>query len=179
MNKYKLISIDRIKGELYGVTNKNKQIILNPGDKFIYNGHKYRTGHQGNYFAYFPWWMYFKALRFIAGIFRGKQYTEKDFDYQFMVRDEDIISYDFQGWPNYKMTLREILKSLGANTNKGVIGFREKDPILDVYPKVLEDDGMGYGVNARYITEASVDKEDKSFISIFAEPEIEDENTDE
>ena len=96
-----------------------------------------------------------------------------------MTRDEDIISYDFQGWPVYKMTLREILIEMGSLQENGLIGFKTDDPILDVYPKVLEDDGMGYGVNARYITEASVDREDKSFISIFAEPEIEDEKTDE
>jgi len=96
-----------------------------------------------------------------------------------MVRDEDIISYDFQGWPVYKMTLREILIEMGSLQENGLIGFKTDDPILDVYPKVLEDDGMGYGVNVRYITEASVDREDKSVISIFAEPEIEDEKENE
>ena len=96
-----------------------------------------------------------------------------------MVRDEDIISYDFQGWPVYKMTLREILIEMGSLQENGLIGFKTDDPILDVYPKVLEDDGMGYGVNARYITEASVDSEDKSFISMFVESEMKGNKNDE
>ena len=91
-----------------------------------------------------------------------------------MDKENDIISYDFQGWPNYKRNLREILNMMGAVEENGMIGFKTDDVILDVYPKVLEDDGMGYGVNGRYITEVGVDDEDKSFISIFAEPEIED-----
>jgi len=95
-----------------------------------------------------------------------------------MKKDEDIISYDFQGWPNYKMTLREILKSLGANVDNGVIGFKEKDPILDIYPKILEDDGMGYGVNERYVIDSYCDEE-KNFINMFAEPEMKDNKNDE
>lgn len=95
-----------------------------------------------------------------------------------MKKDEDIISYDFQGWPNYKMTLREILERLGATENKGVIGFNEKDPILDIYPKILEDDGMGYGVNERYVIESDCDEE-KTFINMFAEPEMKGDKNDE
>lgn len=91
-----------------------------------------------------------------------------------MDKEEDIISYGFQGWPNFKRTLREILNMMGAVEENGMIGFKTDDAILDVYPKVLEDDGMGYGVNERYITEVGVADKDKSFISIFAEPEIED-----
>ena len=91
-----------------------------------------------------------------------------------MTRDEDIISYDFQGWPNYKMNLREILEELGATVENGVIGFKTDNPVLDIYPRVLHDDGMAYGVDPRYITEAFADMEDK-YINIFAEPEIEDE----
>lgn len=91
-----------------------------------------------------------------------------------MTIDEDIISYDFQGWPNYKMNLREILEELGATVENGVIGFKTNNPVLDIYPRVLHDDGMGYGVDPRYITEAFADMEDK-YINIFAEPEIEDE----
>lgn len=95
-----------------------------------------------------------------------------------MTRDEDIISYDFQGWPNYKMTLREILVELGAVIKDGVIGFTNDNPVLDIYPKVLHDDGMGYGVDPQYITEIAGDV-DNGYISIFAEPEIEDEKEDE
>lgn len=64
------------------------------------------------------------------------------------------IGTDFQGWPVCAMTLREMLLKLG---------FIEQEPghfhilnteLLDSYPVTLEDDGMGYGVNDRYITEA-------------------------
>ena len=86
-----------------------------------------------------------------------------------MDKENDIISYDFQGWPNYKRNLREILTQLGAVTKGKFIGFNIKDPILDVYPIVLEDDGMAYGVNPKYITDTDV-FEDKSRMNMFVEP---------
>ena len=64
--------------------------------------------------------------------------------------NENIIDYDFQGWPIRKMTVREILERLGVTDYK-----IEDEHILDLYPRLLEDDGMGYGVNTQYITEVS------------------------
>ncbi len=90
-----------------------------------------------------------------------------------MDKENDIISYDFQGWPNYKRNLREVLNMMGAVEENGMIGFKTNDDILDIYPLILEDDGMGYGVNERYITEASADMM-KTYVNIFAESEIED-----
>lgn len=91
-----------------------------------------------------------------------------------MDKENDIISYDFQGWPNYKRNLREILNMMGAVEENGMIGFKTNDAILDIYPLILEEDGMGYGVNERYIIEASADMM-KTYVNIFAEKlEIED-----
>ena len=67
------------------------------------------------------------------------------------------IGRDFQGWPVDAHTLEEILKDLGFKENKGSWSISKKSPLLKAYPRLLEDDGMGYGVNAEYITEA--DKE--------------------
>lgn len=62
------------------------------------------------------------------------------------------IGTDFQGWPINALTWREILDSLGIEPV-------DKDlPILDVYPRLLIDDGMGYGAGrSQYITE--IDRE--------------------
>ena len=81
--------------------------------------------------------------------------------------------YDFQGWPVYKKTLREVLEGLGATVENGVIGFKTDNPVLDIYPRVLHDDGMAYGVDPRFITEAFADTKDM-YINIFAEPEREE-----
>ena len=87
-----------------------------------------------------------------------------------MNRDEDIVSFDFQGWPNYKMNLREILQSLGAVEKDGIIGFNVDDKALDIYPVTLEDDGMAYGVNGKFVTTAEANRED-GYINMFIEPQ--------
>lgn len=65
-----------------------------------------------------------------------------------------IIGYDFQGWPVTMLTLREMLKDLGFKEEDGIIYMLSHDELLDAYPVTLEDDGMGYGVNNQYVTEA-------------------------
>lgn len=87
-----------------------------------------------------------------------------------MKKEEDIVSFDFQGWPNYKMNLREILQSLGAVEKDGVIGFNTDDKVLDIYPVTLEDDGMAYGVNEKFVTTAEANRED-GYINMFIEPQ--------
>jgi hypothetical protein len=67
------------------------------------------------------------------------------------------LGYDFQGWPFYALNLREILFSLGFEAKDGKIYISADDEILDAYPRLLEDDGMGYGVDECYITEADRD----------------------
>ena len=66
------------------------------------------------------------------------------------------IMRDFQGWPVKAHTLREILLSLGFEEDSETITLikgEENMKLLDSYPHLLEDDGMGYGVNEEYITE--------------------------
>ena len=45
-----------------------------------------------------------------------------------MIRKEDIVYYDFQGWPEYKMNLREVLMALGGKIEGDTISFDLSDP---------------------------------------------------
>lgn len=65
------------------------------------------------------------------------------------------VCEDFQGWPVKIKTLREILDQLGFKEKDGFYGLPNDDELLDAYPRLLEDDGMGYGVEERYLIEAS------------------------
>ena len=96
---------------------------------------------------------------------------------------ENIIGIDFQGWPIYKLTIRDIIEQLGFQKieNEGNIYWRIEDnnSILDISPDVLTDDGMAYGVDLKRIIDC-----DKLFdengnlegINIFIDNE--DENID-
>jgi hypothetical protein len=78
------------------------------------------------------------------------------------------IGLDFQGWPVHAMTLREILKRLGFEEDSKAITLiksEETNRLLDSYPYLLEDDGMGYGVNGEYVTEASTDIWEKKILA--------------
>lgn len=68
---------------------------------------------------------------------------------------DHLIGYEYSGWPIFKLTLREILISLGATVENGKLSFDENNPILDVCPKTYEDDGMGYGFNECNVISAS------------------------
>lgn len=65
------------------------------------------------------------------------------------------INKDFEGWPIEAMTLREILERLGFTEENGVLEISRDNEILDSYPRLLVDDGMGYGVDQSFITEIS------------------------
>ena len=67
------------------------------------------------------------------------------------------VSEDFQGWPVTIKTLREMLDQLGFEEKDGFYGIPNNSELLDAYPRLFEDDGMAYGVNERYVTEASPD----------------------
>ena len=71
------------------------------------------------------------------------------------------------------MTTRQILVSLGAVEQDGVVGFKSDDKTLDIYPTILEDDGMGYGVDAKYITEA-LNCSSEGYVNMFIDTEIKD-----
>lgn len=85
---------------------------------------------------------------------------------------EKLVGYDFQGWPIFKMTLKELLLDLGGKEEDGKIIFDANDPSMKVYPTLLEDDGMGYGINEQCIVEADVFKSNKEnddtiYVNIF------------
>lgn len=63
------------------------------------------------------------------------------------------VSEDFQGWPVKIKTLREILTEIGFKEKDGVFGIDISNDILDAYPRLLTDDGMGYGVDEYYLIE--------------------------
>lgn len=91
-----------------------------------------------------------------------------------MNRIEDIFYYDFQGWPEYKMNLREVLMALGSKVEGDTISFDLKDPLMDVYPRILVDDGMGYGVDENVIVSVSFGMQ-HDYINIFREKKPTDE----
>lgn len=64
---------------------------------------------------------------------------------------------DFQGWPVKIKTLREILGQLGFKEKDGFYGLPNDDKLLDAYPRLLEDDGMGYGVDEYYLCDGDAD----------------------
>lgn len=79
------------------------------------------------------------------------------------------IGTDFQGWPVHAMTLREILKHLGFEEDSETITLKKNEKInrlLDSYPYLLEDDGMGYGVNGEYITEITGEVWEKKILAV-------------
>jgi len=68
------------------------------------------------------------------------------------------IGTDFQGWPINIMTLKEILLKLGFEEDDKTITLikgESSNEMLDSYPLLLEDDGMGYGVRPMFITEVN------------------------
>ena len=91
-----------------------------------------------------------------------------------MNRIEDIVYYDFQGWPEYKMNLREVLMALGGKVDGDTISFDLNDPLMDVYPRILMDDGMGYGVDENVIVSVSFGTQ-RDYINIFREKKPTDE----
>ncbi len=91
-----------------------------------------------------------------------------------MRKTENIVCYDFQGWPEYKMNLREILLALGGQQDGNFIKFPSNTPLMDIYPRILVDDGMGYGVDENVIVSVDIDSQNE-YINIFRERKPTDE----
>ena len=91
-----------------------------------------------------------------------------------MRKTEDIVCYDFQGWPEYKMNLREILLALGGQQDGNFIKFPSNTPLMDICPRILVDDGMGYGVDENVIVSVDIDSQNE-YINIFREHKPSDE----
>lgn len=56
-------------------------------------------------------------------------------------------------WPVNAMNFEEILEKLGFENDGEKLSIKIDNPILKAYPILLEDDGMGYGVNEEFVTE--------------------------
>lgn len=87
--------------------------------------------------------------------------------------DTKIINYDSQGWPIYKMSLKDIIATfMNYNPVDKAYWIKEDDPKLQLYPRTLEDDGMGYGINEKNIT--SFDFVKGEFLNVFIEQPLEE-----
>lgn len=63
--------------------------------------------------------------------------------------NEEVMS----DWPVYAFTLKEILENLGfIEDENGRFSIELDNDILKAYPRLLEDDGMGYGVNEEFVS---------------------------
>ena len=90
--------------------------------------------------------------------------------------NENIIGFDFQGWPITKLSVREILERLGAKLNDttGIYEI-ENTQALNLYPRVLGDDGMAYGIEKGFITEFEISP-NNDYCNVFVDKK--DENID-
>jgi hypothetical protein len=74
-------------------------------------------------------------------------------------KKENIINVDFQGCPEFKMSIKDIIEKLGAVYNKETNKWEiPNEEWLECFPMTIEDDGMGYGVNEQYIVDVDIDK---------------------
>lgn len=92
---------------------------------------------------------------------------------KYFTNKEDIINFETMGgWPVLKQNLRSIIEALGGTLNQetGCWEIKESE-MLDIYPLLLEDDGMGYGVNEQYITDVNLDTKN-GFCNMFRETKL-------
>lgn len=89
---------------------------------------------------------------------------------------KDIINFDTQGWPLSQLNIRAIIEKIctyDADTQRYYINADDK--ILDLVPRVFEDDGMGYGVNEKRVVSFDIFSDSKdTYSNIFIEEPIKD-----
>ena len=80
-----------------------------------------------------------------------------------MEEKENIINFDFQGWPEFKMSIKDIIERIGGKFNEETNKWEiPNEGWLTQCPTILHDDGMGYGTNPEYIISVNVDKIEQS-----------------
>lgn len=88
------------------------------------------------------------------------------------ITHDEIVGYDFQGWPLYPLRVISLLRTMGMS-----------DDIIDQIPEdiltstitTLEDDGMGYGINEECIVNCAIDK-NKNIVYLWRIPNVKKEN---
>lgn len=76
-----------------------------------------------------------------------------------------LLRYDFQGWPIYKINWKEILEVIGTKINDNTYTFT--DEVLNTYPIIFEDDGMGYSPIVKNICD--IESADRIWIDLKTE----------
>ena len=72
---------------------------------------------------------------------------------------ENIINYDYEGWTEYKKSIKDLIIAFGGVYNKETKKWEIPDSgDLNTCPILIEDDGMGYGINERYIIHVDFDR---------------------
>ena len=89
-----------------------------------------------------------------------------------LVTHDEIVGYDFQGWPLYPLRVISLLRTMGMSED--VIDQIPED-ILTSTITTLEDDGMGYGVNEECIVNCAIDK-NKNIVYLWRIPNVKKEN---
>lgn len=97
-----------------------------------------------------------------------------------LITHDEIVGYDFQGWPLYPLRVISLLRTMGMSDD--IINQIPND-ILTSTITTLEDDGskqsqssMGYGINEECIVNCAIDK-DKNIVYLWRIPRTKDENT--
>lgn len=90
------------------------------------------------------------------------------------MKNNNIIGFDFQGWPVEKISFETIIEQLGGVYNEETGNYEIPKDELQVIPKVYTDDGMGYGAMGWYVT--AIDYTDTDVCNIWIDKE--DENID-
>ena len=85
----------------------------------------------------------------------------------------NVINFDAQGWPLSKASISIMLELLGGKLNEETNTWEiPNDPRFDsIYPRTLEDDGMGYGVNKMYIVDVDTNL-DEGYCNIWVERQM-------
>ena len=131
--------------------------------KISYNGYSYihtvRASNKLDAWA--------KANAHIKSRFKGDLQYEIDCEninidtYNNMSKKDSslVVNFDYQGWPEYKHTIKDLIIAFGGVYNEETKKWEIPDAgDLDTCPRLFEDDGMGYGVNEKYIVGVDFDR---------------------
>lgn len=77
-------------------------------------------------------------------------------------KEEDLTDkdFDFQGWLIPHISVRDVIEKLGFKFDEETKTWSilDDNPILNVYPDIFQDDGMGYGANNGKLTSIEIDE---------------------